>query len=70
MKKADEPILLIYGQWDPWSATAFDVYSPSQVKVVKPGGSHSTRIKNLPADQQKLVKEKLESWLGVPVSLN
>jgi len=70
MKKTDEPILLIYGQWDPWSATAFDVYSPSQVKVVKPGGSHSTRIKNLPAEQQKLVKEKLESWLAVPVSLN
>lgn len=70
MKKTDEPILLIYGQWDPWSATAFDVYSPNQVKVVKAGGSHSTRIKNLPADQQKLVKEKLESWLGVSVSLN
>ncbi len=70
MKNTDEPILLIYGQWDPWSATAFDVYSPNQVKVVKAGGSHSTRIKNLPADQQKLVKEKLESWLEVPVSLN
>lgn len=70
MKHTDEPILLIYGEWDPWSATAFEVYSPNQVKVVKAGGSHSTRIKNLPADQQKLVKEKLESWLGVPVSLN
>lgn len=70
MKHTDEPILLIYGEWDPWSATAFEIYSPNQVKVVKAGGSHSTRIKNLPADQQKLVKEKLESWLGVPVSLN
>ena len=70
MKNTNEPILLIYGQWDPWSATAFEVYSPNQVKVVKAGGSHSTRIKNLPADQQKLVKQKLESWLGVPVSLN
>ena len=29
MKKTDEPILLIYGQWDPWSATAFDVYRQS-----------------------------------------
>lgn len=70
MKNTDEPILLIYGEWDPWSATAFEVYSSNQVKVVKAGGSHSTRIKNLPADQQKLVKEKLENWLGVPVSLN
>lgn len=70
MKKTDKHILLIYGQWDPWSATAFDVYSANQVKVVKTGGSHSTRIKNLPEDQQNLVKEKLESWLGVPVDLN
>jgi hypothetical protein len=70
MKKTDEPILLIYGQWDPWSATAFDVYSPNQVKVANPGESHTSRIKNLPEDQQKLVKEKLESWLGMPVLLN
>lgn len=70
MKKSDEPILLIYGEWDPWTATAFDVYNPNQVKVVKAGGSHSTHIKNLSPDQQNLVKEKLESWLKVPVSLN
>jgi hypothetical protein len=70
MKKTDEEMLFIYGQWDPWSATAFDVYNPNQVKVVKPGGSHSSRIKNLPPDEQKLVKEKLEKWLGLPVSLN
>jgi hypothetical protein len=70
MKKTDEQILLIYGQWDPWSATAFEVHSPNQVKVIKAGASHSTRIKNMPADQQKLIKEKLENWLGVPVLLN
>lgn len=70
MKHTDEKILLIYGQWDPWSATAFDVYSPDQVKIEKPGGSHSTRIKNLPENQQLLVKEKLETWLGIPVNLN
>lgn len=58
----------IYGVWDPWSSTAFEVYNPNQVKVVKPGGSHSTRIGNLPPEQQKLVKEKLEEWLGISIA--
>lgn len=67
MKNTNEEMLFIYGEWDPWSATAFEVYSPNQVKVVKPGGSHSTRINNLPADQQKLVIDKLEEWLETEV---
>jgi hypothetical protein len=67
MKNTGEEMLFIYGEWDPWSATAFEVYSPNQVKIVKPGGSHSTRIGNLPPEQQKLVKEKLEEWLETEV---
>jgi hypothetical protein len=67
MKNTDKEMLFIYGEWDPWSATAFEVYNPNQVKVVKSGGSHSTRIGNLPPEQQKLVKEKLEEWLETGV---
>ena len=67
MKNTNEEMLFIYGEWDPWSATAFEVYSPNQVKVVKPGGSHSTRISSLPIDQQKLVIDKLEEWLETEV---
>jgi len=67
MKNTDEKMLFIYGEWDPWSATAFEVYNPNQVKVVKPGGSHSTRINNLPPELQKLVKEKLEECLDIEV---
>jgi hypothetical protein len=67
MKNTDKEMLFIYGEWDPWSATAFEVYSPNQVKVVKPEGSHSTRVGNLPPEQQKLVKEKLEEWLETGV---
>jgi len=70
MKNTDEEMLFIYGEWDPWSATAFEVYNPNQVKVVKPGGSHSTRIGNLPPEQKKLVKEKLEEWLGISIATN
>jgi hypothetical protein len=68
MKNTGEEMLFIYGEWDPWSATAFEVYSPNQVKVVKPGGSHSTRIGNLPPEQKKLVKEKLEEWLEISIA--
>jgi len=67
MKNTDEKMLFIYGEWDPWSATAFEVYNPNQAKVVKPGGSHSTRINNLPPELQKLVKEKLEECLDIEV---
>ncbi len=70
IKKTDAEILFIYGEFDPWSATAFEVpKKPNFLKIVKPGGSHSTRIKNLPPEQQKQVKEKMESWLGIPFSI-
>jgi hypothetical protein len=68
MKNTGEEMLFIYGEWDPWSATAFEVYNPNQVKVVKPGGSHSTRIGNLPPEQQKLVVDKLEEWLEISIA--
>lgn len=64
--KSNEKILFIYGQFDPWSATAFTVPDkPNYLKIVKPGGSHSTRIGNLPADQKTLVLQTLGNWLGL-----
>ncbi len=42
----------------------------SVVKIVRPEGSHSTRINNLPDEQKELVFSKLEKWLEVtPVDL-
>ena len=71
IKKTDDKIMLIYGEYDPWSASGFEVPDkPNFVKIVKPGGSHSTRVKNLPAEQQELVKQTLEDWLHQPFKLN
>ena len=71
IKKTDAKILLIYGEYDPWRASGFEVPNkPNFLKIVKPGGSHSTRIKNLPPEQQKQVKEKMEEWLGEPFNLD
>ncbi len=59
-------MIFIYGETDPWSATAVDLtYNTNSIKIVKPGGSHTTRIRNLPEDQKKLVVETLKSWLGL-----
>ena len=71
IRKTDADILFIYGEYDPWSASGFVVPDkPNFLKIVKPGGSHSTRIKNLPPEQQEQVKEKMESWLGIPFLLD
>lgn len=70
IKNTDARILFIYGEWDPWSASGFEVpVKDNFLKIVKPGGSHSTRISNLPVQQKKLVKAKLEEWLEMEVEI-
>ena len=69
MKNTSSNILFIYGEFDPWTASAFEVLQkPNLLKIVKPGGSHSTRIGNLPAEQKKQVIEKLEEWLEISIA--
>lgn len=66
--KTDSKILFIYGGWDPWSASGFEVSEKDNfLKIIKPEGSHSTRINNLPENQKKLVKETLEKWLDMEI---
>ncbi len=61
-----ENMFFIYGENDPWSSTAVDLtYSNNCVKIVKPGGSHITRIRNLPENQKAFVLETLRGWLGL-----
>jgi len=69
LKKNDEHMIFIYGEFDPWSSTAFEPEEgkTNALKIVKPGGSHTTRIRNLPEEQQKQVYDSLERWLGVKV---
>ncbi|WP_319501061.1 S28 family serine protease [uncultured Draconibacterium sp.] len=70
IKKTDAKMLFIYGEWDPWSASAFEVPNKSNfLKIVKTEGSHSTRIGNLPEEQKQQVKETLEDWLGMEVNI-
>jgi len=59
-------MIFIYGETDPWSSTAVDLtYNTNSIKIVKPGGSHTTRINNLPEEQKMLVIETLKDWLEI-----
>ncbi|HEY6951813.1 MAG TPA: S28 family serine protease [Bacteroidota bacterium] len=62
-------ILYVYGETDLWGATAMELSGKTNaVKIVKPGGSHTTRINNLPPEQKELVYSTLEKWLGVSLT--
>lgn len=66
----DAKILFIYGGSDPWFASGFEVPKKDNLlRVVKVGGSHATRINNLPDDQKELVKNTLEKWLEIKVNI-
>jgi hypothetical protein len=56
--------IFIYGEYDTWSATAVTSIGDSNSKIFfKEGGSHRTRIRNLPEEQQAEVYATLESFL-------
>lgn len=59
-------IIYIYGELDPWSATAFTPNDKTNaLKIVKPKGSHATRILNMAPGQQQKIYSTLESWIGI-----
>jgi hypothetical protein len=72
LKKNGNNMIYIYGEYDPWSAPAF-VPVPGKtnaLKIIKPEGSHTTRIRNLPDDQRQLVLDTLENWLQLEIERN
>ncbi|KIC01730.1 hypothetical protein OA88_12425 [Flavobacterium sp. JRM] len=56
--------LYIYGGYDTWGACS-PTPNPSldALKMVNPGGSHATRIKNFPEQDQEKIMKTLEKWL-------
>jgi len=57
-------ILYIYGGYDTWGSCA-PTPNPKldALKVVLPGGSHSTRVKNFPKEDQEKIMATLDRWL-------
>lgn len=57
-------ILLIYGEYDPWSASALMVPVTSKAKkFVIPKADHKVRIEKLTYEQKANIYKLLESWL-------
>lgn len=66
LDSTNKNILFIYGEFDPWSATAVNIPNkPNLLKVYKPGGSHGSRIGNLPEPLKQQVLDKLYEWMDV-----
>lgn len=63
-------ILYIYGEYDTWGACA-PTPKPhvDALKMVLKEGSHSTRINNFSIEDQQLIYNKLQNWLGYSVQL-
>jgi hypothetical protein len=56
--------IFIYGGNDTWSATAVNSTGNTNSKIfVKQGGSHRTRINNMPEEQREEVYQTLDSFL-------
>lgn len=57
-------ILYIYGGFDTWGSCA-PTLNPSldALKMVLPGGSHATRVKNFPKEDQEKIMATLNGWL-------
>ncbi len=66
IKNRARNFIFIYGEYDPWSATAADPGDNKSCLVIfREGGSHRSRIGNLPEDQRQQVMERLWEWMGL-----
>ena len=64
-----QKMLYIYGENDPWSATAVETANnPNIHKIIKPQGSHRTRIRNLPENQQEKVYRLVKEWIETEIN--
>lgn len=63
-------ILYIYGEYDTWGACAPQPKAHvNALKMVLKGASHSTRIKDFSSEDQQLIYDKLQKWLGYSVAI-
>ena len=71
LKENDPRMICIYGEIDPWTAagvTWLKDLNKQNIKVyIKPGGSHSTRISNMPTSQRDEILSLLSQWLEEPI---
>jgi hypothetical protein len=65
LRKDAKHVLLIYGEVDPWSASAAKApWNHQVVKIVQRHGSHRSRIGNMPPKQKKKAMRVLTKWMN------
>ena len=63
-------MIFIYGEYDPWSASAVNLGGQTNSLVmIKPQGSHSTRIRHFSHPDRKKIYSKLEKWLDLKIDI-
>ena len=61
-----ERLVFIYGQFDPWTAGAFDLGAATDSFIfVDPGGTHGALISTLESEDQEAVMDALFRWTGI-----
>ena len=61
-------MLYIYGELDPWGATAAEIIPDSgSLRLVQKGGTHGASISTLSQEQKKQAIETLEKWLEMDI---
>lgn len=64
IREEAENYIFIYGEYDTWTATAITDTGTTNSRIfVKEGGSHRTRISNMPEEQKEEVYQTLYSFL-------
>ena len=62
-------MIYIYGEIDPWSASAVELSGKTNaLKMVHKGGDHRTRIKSFSNEQKEKILDTIEEWLDVPLN--
>jgi hypothetical protein len=68
IKSGPQHMIYIYGQSDPWGATAAEIKpGTGSLKMVQAGGTHGALIATLSAEQRAQVIEALEKWLEMEI---
>ncbi|MFT3699526.1 MAG: S28 family serine protease [Kofleriaceae bacterium] len=68
LKTEGTQFAFIYGQWDPWSAGAFDTEGARDtLRMFVSQGTHNSHISSLTDSDQTMVYQRLMAWTGVAV---
>jgi hypothetical protein len=63
-------IIYIYGEFDPWTASAaMPTTATNSVRFIKKGGNHGTRISHLEPAQKNEIEQLLSKWLTMPIEI-